>query len=53
VSPGAILAALLWIVGSIGFSIYTANFGKYNETYGTLAAGRRRHALAVSSPRCR
>ena len=38
VSSGAVLAALLWIVGSIGFSIYTANFGKYNETYGTLAA---------------
>lgn len=38
VTPGAIIAALMWIAGSIGFSIYTANFGKYNETYGTLAA---------------
>jgi membrane protein len=37
-SPGAIVAALLWIIGSVAFSIYTANFGKYNETYGTLAA---------------
>ena len=38
VTPGAVVAALLWIISSVGFSIYTANFGKYNETYGTLAA---------------
>jgi len=38
VSPGAILATVLWLVGSILFSIYTANFGKYNETYGSLGA---------------
>lgn len=38
VSPGAILATALWLVASIGFSIYTANFGKYNETYGALGA---------------
>ena len=38
VSPGAIVATVLWLVGSIGFSIYTANFGKYNETYGSLGA---------------
>ena len=25
-------------VASIGFSLYTANFGNYNETYGTLGA---------------
>jgi membrane protein len=37
-SPGAIVAAILWTIGSIAFSIYTANFGKYNETYGSLAA---------------
>ena len=38
VSPGALVAAVLWIVASIVFSIYTANFGKYNETYGSLGA---------------
>jgi membrane protein len=38
VSPGAIVATVLWLVGSILFSIYTANFGKYNETYGSLGA---------------
>lgn len=38
VSPGAVLALVLWIVGSLAFSIYTANFGRYNETYGSLGA---------------
>jgi membrane protein len=37
-SPGALFAAVLWILGSLLFSIYTANFGKYNETYGALGA---------------
>ncbi|MEO6122142.1 MAG: YihY/virulence factor BrkB family protein [Ilumatobacteraceae bacterium] len=37
-SPGAILAAVLWIAGSLLFSLYTANFAKYNETYGSLGA---------------
>ena len=37
-SPGAIVAAVLWIVGSLVFSVYTANFAKYNETYGSLGA---------------
>ena len=35
---GAILATLLWVVVSGAFSIYTASFGSYNETYGTLGA---------------
>ena len=37
-STGAIVATVLWLVASAGFSIYTANFGKYNETYGALGA---------------
>ncbi len=37
-SPGAIFATAAWIVVSLLFSLYTANFGKYNETYGTLGA---------------
>lgn len=36
VSPGAIVATLLWLAGSALFSVYAANFGSYNETYGTL-----------------
>ncbi len=38
VSPGAIVATVLWLVGSLLFSLYTANFGKYNQTYGSLGA---------------
>jgi membrane protein len=37
-SPGAIFATIVWVVASVGFSIYTANFGSYNETYGALGA---------------
>jgi membrane protein len=36
VTPGALFAAVVWIIGSLLFSVYTSNFGKYNETYGTL-----------------
>ncbi|ETX14675.1 ribonuclease BN [Roseivivax halodurans JCM 10272] len=36
VSPGALVAAILWMIGTIGFSVYVQNFGSYNETYGTL-----------------
>jgi membrane protein len=38
VSWGAVVALVLWLLGSIGFSWYVDNFGKYNQTYGTLAA---------------
>ncbi len=38
VTPGAIAATVLWLVGSIAFSVYVRNFGNYNETYGTLGA---------------
>lgn len=38
VSHGAIVATVLWLVASIAFSIYTANFGSFNETYGSVAA---------------
>lgn len=37
-SWGAIVAALLWIAGSWGFSFYVSNFGSYNETYGSVGA---------------
>ena len=35
-TPGGILAVILWIAASAGFAFYVANFGSYNETYGTL-----------------
>ncbi len=36
VSWGAIIATLLWLVGSFAFSFYVAHFGNYNKTYGSL-----------------
>ena len=36
VSPGAIAATSLWIIGSIAFTIYVANFSSYDKTYGSL-----------------
>jgi membrane protein len=38
VSPGAVMATIVWVIASVGFSIYTANFSNYNETYGALGA---------------
>lgn len=38
ITPGAILAVLVWIVASFGFSFYVRNFGNYNATYGSLGA---------------
>jgi membrane protein len=38
VSWGAVLATVLWLVGSALFSWYVANFGSYNETYGSIGA---------------
>jgi len=36
VTPGSVVALLLWVLASIGFAFYVANFGSYDETYGTL-----------------
>jgi membrane protein len=37
VSPGGVVAVLLWIGASAAFAFYLANFDNYNKTYGTLA----------------
>jgi membrane protein len=37
VSPGTILAAILWVIGTGLFAVYANNFSSYNETYGALA----------------
>jgi membrane protein len=38
ISWGSALAAILWLAASAMFSWYAANFGNYNETYGSLGA---------------
>ena len=35
-TPGGVLAVVVWIVASAAFAFYVANFGSYNETYGTI-----------------
>jgi membrane protein len=35
-SPGAMVALLIWVIASAAFGFYVANFGSYNKTYGTL-----------------
>jgi len=37
VSWGSGVATVVWILASIGFSIYVKSFGNYNKTYGALA----------------
>lgn len=36
---GGAIATVLWLISSALFSVYVANFGKYNETYGSVGAG--------------
>ena len=38
VSPGGVVAVLIWVVASAVFAFYVANFGSYNKTYGSLAS---------------
>jgi membrane protein len=37
VSVGAVVATVLWLLASAGFSLYVANFGSYAKTYGAIA----------------
>ncbi|MDP0880841.1 YihY/virulence factor BrkB family protein, partial [Klebsiella variicola] len=37
ISGGAALAIVVWILASVGFGFYVANFSSYNKTYGSLA----------------
>jgi membrane protein len=36
ITPGSLAATLLWILFSLGFKVYIANFTSYNETYGAI-----------------
>lgn len=37
-TPGGVLAVVMWMVVSAAFGLYVANFGSYNKTYGSLGA---------------
>jgi membrane protein len=37
-SPGLVMAVFLWAAASVGFSQFLANFGNYNEVYGSIGA---------------
>jgi len=39
VSVGSLVATALWLLASLVFSWYSARFGSFNKTYGTLAGG--------------
>jgi membrane protein len=38
ITPGSVLATLLWILVSFGFKTYVATMGNYTETYGFVGA---------------
>lgn len=37
--PGAVLASVLWALAGVAFSIYVENWGNYEATFGSIAAG--------------
>lgn len=38
VIPGALIATVLWLIGSYLISLYIENFGRYEATFGSIAA---------------
>jgi membrane protein len=36
ITPGSVLAVIIWIVSSAAFAVYVANFGSYDKVYGSL-----------------
>jgi membrane protein len=36
ITPGSVIGVTVWIIASLGFSLYVSNFGKYDATYGSL-----------------
>ena len=38
ITPGSVVAVIIWLIASIGFGIYVQNFANYNATYGSIGA---------------
>lgn len=38
ITPGSVVAVLIWIAASLGFGFYVQNFADYSATYGSLGA---------------
>jgi len=38
ITPGSVVATMLWLLVSLVFKVYISYFGNYNETYGTIGA---------------
>jgi membrane protein len=38
ITPGSILAVIVWVAASLGFSYYVANFANYSAIYGSIGA---------------
>ena len=38
ITPGSVMAVIVWLAASIGFGIYVQNFANYNATYGSIGA---------------
>lgn len=38
ITPGSVLAVIVWIAASIAFGLYVQNFGNYDATYGSIGA---------------
>ncbi|HEX5174017.1 MAG TPA: YihY/virulence factor BrkB family protein [Gaiellaceae bacterium] len=38
ITPGSVLATIIWLAASGAFALYTSAFGSYNKTWGSLAA---------------
>ncbi|MFT3772115.1 MAG: YihY/virulence factor BrkB family protein [Minicystis sp.] len=38
ITPGSVIAVVLWVIASLGFSLYVSHFGSYEVTYGALGS---------------
>jgi membrane protein len=36
ITPGAVFAVVVWVIASVGFSIYVSSMGNYSATYGSI-----------------